>query len=254
MKWLFGVLMLVCWAPFSSASELCPAPLRVGFDNWPPYHYYEADAPTQVHGYAAEVLSAVLARMGCKAEYVELPWKRVLHDIEHGRLDMAMEAYFNEERARYAWFSDSYNPGRTLLWVRQESHYPQQDLASWLAAGHKLGVTKDYFYGDEVTALLARHAGQISSVNDEQNYGKLVRGRIDGFLGDMLATPWALRDKGLKGAITSHGEPVHELPTFFLLSKLRFSKGFVTRFNQELTAFKATNEYDIIWRRYAPGS
>lgn len=68
---------------------------------------------------------------------------------------MAMEANINDERARYAWFSDSYNPGRTLLWVSKGNHYPEQDLASWLAKGYSLGVTKEYFYGDEVMSLPA---------------------------------------------------------------------------------------------------
>jgi polar amino acid transport system substrate-binding protein len=42
-----------------------------------------------------------------------------LHDLERGRLDIVMEAYFADERARYAWFSIPYNPGRTSLWVRK---------------------------------------------------------------------------------------------------------------------------------------
>ncbi|MCZ0751621.1 substrate-binding periplasmic protein [Aeromonas enteropelogenes] len=251
MKWTAYCLLLCCWMPQAFSASLCPAPLRVGFDNWPPYHYYDdGDARQQVHGFAVETLNGVLARIGCQANYVELPWKRVLHEIELGKLDMAMEVYFNEDRARYGYFSDTYNPGRTLLWVRKGQHYHEQDLASWLVSGHKLGVTKDYFYGDEVMALLAYHSAQVSTVNDEQNYGKLVLGRIDGFLGDMLATPWGLKEQGLAGQIVPHGKPVHELPTFFLFSKKRFSPDFIARFNQELAAFKVTSEYDAIWRRY----
>ncbi len=134
MKRLFYVWLLASWAQLASAASLCPAPIKVGFDNWPPYHYYEAESPTLVRGYAAEVLTAVLSSMGCKVNYVELPWKRILHEMEFGRVDMAMEANINDDRARYAWFSDSYNPGRTLLWIRKDSHYPEQDLASWLAS------------------------------------------------------------------------------------------------------------------------
>lgn len=45
---------------------------------------------------------------------------------------------------------------------------------------------------------------------------------------------------------------VYEAPTFFMFSKKRLSPEFVREFNRELAKFKATNEYDIIWRRYAP--
>ncbi len=197
-------LKLCCWmlcllVPLASANSLCPSPLRIGFDNWPPYHYYAGTAAGQkeLRGFAVEALTAMLKRLDCKASYVEMPWKRVLHGLSLGSVDIAMEAYFNEDRARYAWFSDAYNPGRSALWIRKSSSYPETDLASWLASGHTLGITKDYYYGAEISELLRRYAAQVSVVNDEQNYGKLVLGRIDGFLGDVLATPWGLKEEGL---------------------------------------------------------
>lgn len=243
---LFALLL----SPALWASALCPSPLRVGFDNWPPYHYYEADSPSQMRGYAVEILSAVLARMGCKVTYLELPWKRVLHEMEHGEIDVAMEANINDERARYAYFSDPYNPGRTLLWVRQGKQYDEQDLANWLAKGYRLGITKDYFYGDEVMALLDRYPGQVSAVSDKQNYNKLLRGRIDGFLGDMLATSSGLSQAGMSGQFSSHPMVVYESPSYFMLSRLTVSAHFLAQFNQTLADFKATGEYERVWRRY----
>jgi polar amino acid transport system substrate-binding protein len=253
---------LFCWmlwllTPLVSANSLCPSPLRVGYDNWPPYHYYAsatATAPRVLQGFAVEALNAMLKRLDCQATYVELPWKRVLHGLEQGSLDIAMEAYFNDERGRYAWFSDAYNPGRSVLWIRKSSSYSESELATWLANGHTLGVTKDYYYGAETAELMRRYAAQVSVVNDRQNYGKLVLGRIDGFLGDILATPWGLKEEGLADLIVPHTMPVYEAPTFFMFSKKRLSPAFVKAFNRELAEFKATNEYDIIWRRYAPAS
>jgi len=236
------------------AQSFCSSPLRVGFDDWPPYHYYQQEgARRELRGFAVDYLNAVSNRLGCRLVYVERPWKRGLHDLERGRIDIAMEANINDERASYAWFSDSYNPGRTLLWIPKGSHYPEQDLASWLASGYSLGVTKEYFYGDEVMSLLARYAKQVSAVSDQQNFEKLARGRIDGFLGDMLATPSALNKEGMSGLFTSHPMVVSESPSFFMLGKRSFSPQFLQQFNQALARFKETDAYDIIWQRYAPG-
>ena len=44
----------------------------------------------------------------------------------------------------------------------------------------------------------------MSAVNDVQNYRKLVLGRMNGFLGDSLATPWGLK----KGAVGGGGPHV----------------------------------------------
>ena len=245
---------LLCCLPVSSlwAQSLCPSPLRVGFDDWPPYHYYQREGNRrQLSGFAVEYLNAIAARLGCRLIYVERPWKRVLQDVEQGWLDIAMEAYFYDDRAGYAWFSHAYNPGRTQLWVRGSDAGDAPDLASWLAQGHQLGVTKEYYYGAEITALLRDHAHQVSAVNDAQNYRKLRLGRIDGFLGDSLATPWGLKREGLAEGIVPSGMQIYETPTYFMLSKQTLSEDFVRRFNQALDAVSQSKEHTRIWRRYA---
>ncbi|WP_349921400.1 substrate-binding periplasmic protein [Aeromonas veronii] len=248
------LLCLLCCLPVSSpwAQSLCSSPLRVGFDDWPPYHYYhQQGGKRQLRGFAVDYLNAIATRLGCRLTYVERPWKRVLQDLEQGRLDIAMEAYFYEDRARYAWFSKAYNPGRTRLWVRSADMDDTPDLRRWLAKGHQLGVTKEFYYGSGVTALLQDYRHQVSAVNDAQNYRKLQLRRIDGFLGDSLATPWGLKREGLEKGISPHGMSVYEMPTYFMLSKQTLSADFVARFDQALGDVSRSAEHGQIWRRYA---
>ncbi|MFH6573495.1 substrate-binding periplasmic protein [Aeromonas caviae] len=249
---LFSLCVLCC-LPLQPlwAQSFCSSPLRVGFDDWPPYHYYQQEgARRELRGFAVDYLNAVSNRLGCRLVYVERPWKRGLHDLERGRLDIVMEAYFADERARYAWFSIPYNPGRTSLWVRKSGAGEESDLASWLAHGHRLGVTRDYYYGPEITKVLQRYRNQVSEVNDVQNYRKLLLGRIDGFLGDSLATPWGLKREGLSDAVVPHTMAIHETPTFFMLSKKTLSGAFVARFNEAIVAVGDSGEQELIWRRY----
>jgi polar amino acid transport system substrate-binding protein len=253
MRLLFLCLIFSLPTSLAWAKPLCTTPLRVGFDNWPPYHYYQQDgANRQLRGFAVDYLDAISTRLGCRLVYIERPWKRVLQDLAQGRLDIAMEAYFFDDRVRYAWFSSAYNPGRSALWVRKVDNYAEPDLASWLAKGHTLGVTKDYYYGAEIAALLRRYQAQVSQVNDAQNYRKLQLGRIDGFLGDILATPWGLKKEGLAEGIVPHAMRVYETPTYFMLSKRTLSSDFVARFNQALGAVGKSDEHALIWRRYTP--
>ena len=251
MRLLF--LCVLCCLPLHSllAQPLCPSPLRVGFDDWPPYHYYQQDGDKRrLRGFAVDYLNAVSARLGCRLIYVERPWKRGLHELELGRQDIAMEAYFTEDRARYAWFSTAYNPGRTALWVRKAGTDDETDLGSWLAQGHRLGITRDYYYGAEISELLRRYPDQVSAVNDVQNYRKLVLGRIDGFLGDSLATPWGLKKEGLSEEVVPPVMGIYETPTSFMLSTKTRSSDFVQRFNQAIMAVGKSGEHALIWRRY----
>ncbi len=36
MKWLSLSLLFGLWAPMAFAKALCPEPIQVGYDNWPP--------------------------------------------------------------------------------------------------------------------------------------------------------------------------------------------------------------------------
>ncbi|TFF76061.1 amino acid ABC transporter substrate-binding protein [Aeromonas taiwanensis] len=246
-------LCVLCCLPLQSlwAQSLCPVPLRVGFDDWPPYHYYQQEGEhRQLRGFAIDYLNAVSARLGCRLHYVELPWKRGLHDLELGRLDILMEAYFSDDRARYAWFSIPYNPGRTALWVRKPDTGDEMDLGRWLDRGHRLGVTRDYYYGPDIAEQLRRYPDRVSAVNDVQNYRKLVLGRIDGFLGDSLATSWGLKKEGLSDKVVPHAMGIYETPTSFMLSKKTISSEFVQRFNQAIVTVGESGEHERIWRRY----
>ncbi len=247
-----GILGAWLWGCFSAQGwALCDTPWRVGYDQWPPYHFRGADATMQ--GYGVEVLQGVARRLGCEVTFIERPWKRNLQELELGELSIAMEAFINDERSRYAWFSEPYSPGKTMLWVRRDAQFDDGSLPAWLAAGHRLGITKEFYYGAEVANLVARYPDRISALVDEsQNYGKLMRGRIDGFLGDALATRWALHQEGLLGKIVPFSEPIFVMPARFMMSKQRFDPSEVARFNQELAVFMASPEYDALLRRYFP--
>ena len=76
MKLILFCCALWLLSPAASANSFCPSPLRVGFDHWPPYHYYDSATTDDkvLKGFAVETLNAMLTRLGCQVTYVERPW------------------------------------------------------------------------------------------------------------------------------------------------------------------------------------
>ncbi|GAA4492259.1 transporter substrate-binding domain-containing protein [Pseudaeromonas paramecii] len=240
---VFGGLWLVGALP----AMACERPLSVGYDQWPPYHYRNADG--KMGGFAIEVLEEVAKRMGCPLEYKERPWRRVLLELKAGTTDVAMEAYYNDERAAYAWFSEAYNPSSAHLWVKQGTQLRHRDLKALIESGFRLGVTKSFFYGPLMQGM--RHHPNVEEVEDEsQNYGKLLKGRLDGFLGDTLATRWAIDQQGLAGQIQRADLAVYQAPAAFMLSKQSVSRDQVSAFNRALLAMKQDGSYQTILDHY----
>jgi len=239
---LLACLLMLAW-PLSA----CERPLSVGYDQWPPYHYRQPDG--KMAGFAIEVLQGVAKRMGCSLEYKERPWRRVLLELQAGTTDVAMEAYYKDERAQYAWFSEPYNPSSAHLWVKQGTELSQTDLKRLVESGFRLGVTKSFFYGPLMQGV--RHHPNVEEVDDEsQNYGKLLKGRLDGFLGDSLATRWAIDQQGLAGQIRRADLVVYQAPAAFMLSKQSVSQQQLAAFNLALQAMKQDGSFQAILDHY----
>ncbi|MGL4207359.1 MAG: substrate-binding periplasmic protein [Aeromonadaceae bacterium] len=244
---LLRTLWLITLLTALPALASCPHTLRVGWDDWPPYHYQ--DSQGQMQGFAVEVLTQITQELGCKLEFRERPWKRQLQELQQGDTDIAMEAYYNEERAQYANYSESYSPSMANLWTQPNQPLPGATITQLLHNGFLLGVTKEFYYGPEVENLLGHHNIQ-AVLSEEQNYAKLKKGRIQGFLGDWLATTWAIKQRGLQGQIIRSSLPIYSAPAFFMLSKKRLSSRFVTEFNHVLQQMKKDGRYQAILDKY----
>ncbi len=245
------LLALVCGlsllSAMATANPLCPTPMLVGWDQWPPYHYRDDQGVLQ--GYAVEVLQRVMQKMDCQLQFRERPWRRQLQELRQGEAHIAMEAYYNEDRAKYALYSDAYNPSTVTLWVRPEQQIQAPNIGALLATGFLLGITKDFFYGPEFEPY--RHQKNIETVlAEETNYAKLHKGRIDGFLGDLLATTWGLKQHHMEHNVKAAPLTIYSAPAFFMFSKRSVSPEFVDRFNQALRQMKKSGEYQKILDRY----
>jgi len=81
--------------------------LHVGWELWYPYQY--RNSQQELLGLDIEIFNRILAKAGYTTEYTELSWKRHLHYIKTGEMDIAMGASLSQERRRYAIFSKPYN-------------------------------------------------------------------------------------------------------------------------------------------------
>lgn len=234
-------------SPLTIANPLCPNPLRVGWDDWPPYHFQSSDGA--MHGFAVEILQAVMRDMGCEVVFRPRPWRRQLQEIQIGEADIAMEAYYNEDRAEFAYFSDAYSPSQVMLWIRPKQSLPGTNIGTLLDKGFVLGITKDFFYGPEFEPY-RQHQNVQTVLSENMNYAKLQKGRINGFLGDWLATTWGLKQQHLDLKVQPAPITIYSAPTFFMFSKQSIKPTFVAAFNQALRQMKKRGDYQQLLDSY----
>lgn len=151
---------------------------RIRYCDYPVYPPISWSDGKQVRGLAPTVVRQLFARLGYEVEIVVLGnWKRCLLDAAEGRVDVVL-AYNSNQRDQGMRFSTVpvlreevavfFNRQRPVKFERLE------DLANYRG-----GLLFGESYGADFDRFVARHQN-IEWVSDsQQNFGKLIRGRID---------------------------------------------------------------------------
>lgn len=168
---LFG-LMLVLVGNSAMAAE------KVRYCDYPVYPPISWSDGKQVRGLAPSVVKNLFGQLGYEVEIVVLGnWKRCLLDASEGRVDVVL-AYSTVQREQSMLFS-------TVPVLREEvalftnRRHPVKFERLEDLAHYRGGLLFGESYGVDFDRLVAQHQN-IEWVSDSsQNFGKLIRGRID---------------------------------------------------------------------------
>ena len=120
----------------------------------------------------------LLGRLGYEVEIVVLGnWKRCLMDAAAGRVDVVL-AYNSDQRDQGMRFSTvPVLREEVAVFVNQRRPVRFEHLDD--LAGYRGGLLYGESYGPEFDRFVARHQNIEWVSSSQQNFGKLIRGRID---------------------------------------------------------------------------
>lgn len=228
--------------------------IKMGWDPWEPYQYLSPD--NQVRGLEIELISAIAKQANCNVEFVQSDWMNLLKGIRDGSVDMLGGASKTAAREEFAMFSNPYRKESFVLYVRSEQleSYSGKNLETLLKENFRLGVTEDYIYGEEISALQDDpvYQSQITSVPiSEVNYYNLTQQQVDGFLEDPFVAAYTVRRKGLDSQISASSITVESGDVALMFSKKSVKPELVEAFNKGLAAIKSSGEYRKILDKYS---
>lgn len=254
MKKLFGRLISICFLASSllSGAVLADCALSVGWEPWQPYQLKVGD---KVTGLDNDLFSAIAAQAGCVVTFKERPWKRILEEVKLGELDVALGASKTEERAVVANFSDPYREETMVMYVRKgdAAKMGYHSFTEMTGKPIKIGVIKDYFYGDEFAKAKdsAQFQSQLSEVvNDEQNLKKLIASRLDAILIDKFVGADLVKQNGWGSKVEVHPLAVASDSVYLLLSKETVTPEIMKKLNDALAEIKQNGKYQEIVDSY----
>jgi len=224
---------------------------KVGWTEWKPYQYLDDNG--KLAGLQVQLLKLIEQEIGCRFEFHKMNWLDSVQAIKSGQLDFIGNASKNEERQKFAIFSDPYRQDLVVLYIRSENkrQYGNLSLAD-LFTNHqfKLGMVKGSVYAGNLAAIQAdnQYQNRILYVDrTESLFDMLVAGEIDGYFEDPLIFDHSLTLDRYSVAVESYPIAIQMGSIHFMFSKKNIDKKLVKRFNQALAKIRIKHRDKFDW-------
>ena len=247
---MYRVLLLWCLCTAAWAQES----LQVGWASWHPFSF--RDEQQQLQGLDIDLLEAIFNRAGFHANYSEMPWARVLRELEFGTIQLTMSANQTAERDLYARFTLPYRNEETVLLIRRQDKGRWQEitqLSDLLSRpDFTIGLLRDFDYGTDFRTFMQSPQMQqrlLVRLKMEPLIKLLLAGRIQGVVMD----PMGLQQLNLAGIpldqLTTLLD-IQQTPVHLMLSRRTTTPQQLQRLDEAIRALLQSPEYGQILARY----
>ncbi|RUO32866.1 substrate-binding periplasmic protein [Aliidiomarina sanyensis] len=228
--------------------------LTMGFESWEPYQYLSPGG--EVGGVDFEIAQQAFSHMNCTLRVEQGSWMELLELLQNGDIDFLMGASRTEAREQFAYFSVPYRDEQFSLFVRgdRRNRFDQSTVEEFVAAGYRVGVVNEYYYGEELQSLMydSDYTSQfIGSMINELNVARVLDGEIDGFLEDNLVASSIIRRRGLGALIDQHAISLPSTEVYVMFSRASVDDEFVEQFNDALQVLVDDGYIEHVIARYS---
>lgn len=209
-------------------------------DSWPPY------SNAQGQGISTNLIKAAFAQTGLTPTFQVLPYARVLHDLQSGKIDGGYNVTLQ------ATTKDKYVFGQVPLlavesyWFFIPGTYPKIKSIKDIPDKFRVGVIRDYEYGD----IYENHRHRFTEVQVSQQsqiIRMLKQGRIDAAVMFDREAEYALKEMKLDAAIFDKRFLNHHGDVYVAFShKSPRARWLAEQLDKGLLMIKETGEYDRI--------
>lgn len=220
-------------------------PLRLVANFWPPY----TDRRLLNGGLASDLVQNALHRAGYATVRSEVPWARALRGLRIGRYDVAISAWYSEERSEFADFSQPYLINQVRLVQRRGRGIRFEQLADLYP--YQIAVGRGYAYAPEFD-----NDSRLSKfvVQDFAAGARMVQAqRLDLAVEDELVARYLFKGElaSISGELEFLPRPLSESGLHILVSRLHPEhRQIAEAFDQAIIAMRSDGSYARIFQTH----
>ncbi|EPJ48711.1 MAG: hypothetical protein OFPI_28110 [Osedax symbiont Rs2] len=226
LKFTLAILLLIL--PSISFAN-CQISYRVA--QYPPYMLADKDGTWT--GLDVELAQAIFDEAKCKVTFTTMPWKRGLHLLEHGGVDMMSGLSLNSERQKYAYYIGPMRDESIGLVVDSNSQFKLTELEDLKRLPKRIGYLRGVYYGELFAKKFntdAQFADKFETADNEQtNLLKLQNRRLSAVAGDKYNSIYKLRLQKIDHKYKVHNFLLNQDVVYFGFSRASISSGDIKR-------------------------
>ncbi len=197
-------LVLICLMMLTALNIFSDV-ITIAADEWMPYNGVpKSDKP----GYGIELAEMIFKEAGHTVKYEVIPWNRAVQTTRNGQYTAVIGA-FKEDAPDFIYPDVEFGYSINEFFVKVDSKWQYSGLNS--LDNKKIGLIKDYSYGDELDEYFSKNSKNVDFVFGsnplEMNIKKLVSGRIDVFVEDRNVAAQKIAEINLTEKVKSAGSP-----------------------------------------------
>jgi len=240
--------LFICLVPIFSYGT-CNLTVRV--TNYPPLYYQ--DSREQWQGLAVDITRALFQQAECEITFVNLPWKRGLHLLEIGGLDLLLNMTITAPREKYAYFVGPMLDETQVLIVPKNSHLKINKLDDIKQLSKRIGIDRGGFYGSEFAYKMDTELSfskKFEYADNRSNLAKLSAGRVLGILDDRYSATYRIENVLAKEQFKLHPFLFNQTFIYFGFSKKSVSKEMLARFQRAYDVVNQNRRLVNIQKKY----
>lgn len=177
--------------------------ITLAADQWCPYN---CDPSSDKPGYIIEIAKAVFEQKGHKVVYKNLPWSRAIAMARKGTLTGIIGATPSEV-PDFIFPKHSQGTAKVAFFVKTGNPWQYTGIAS--LAGIRIGLIKDYDYGDDISEYVKSHEDSVDmAVGDdalELNIRKVIGKRLTAAIETVAVMSYYLKETQRQGQLSQAG-------------------------------------------------
>lgn len=172
----FAILLSISMIGFASTSSFATSEeISIATGEWPPY----SQEKREDKGLVNNALSEVLGKLGYKAAFKFMPWKRALEVTRNGKFQATSFWYYDEARDQDFYHVGPVSREQLVFAYRKSEPAPTWTVLNDLS-DRKIGGVVGLTYTEEFWRLIEEKVLNVQmGPNDQSNLRKLLAGRID---------------------------------------------------------------------------